>query len=290
MVLERFDQPVDVVPQRWIPISTAKFTSSWKARRRRRWPRAWASEWSSSASEFQRLKPDVVLADRRSLRSPGGRHCRGLHEHYASSTCKGARSADRSTRVRGMHHQVLAHFHFPRRTAPAEYLAADGRAPRYDSGHRLPAAAISPRRSTARSTPTRSTPAAAGVDDRRHDRFCLVRVSSDHDRIRRRAPADGSAVGGARSAADANRAFVAQHRRRQPTTSARPSACYREDRKPNWLRTLTNLTPENYLKVLANAACAMGNSSSFVRDAELLRHAGRFGRATARRAANTTST
>jgi UDP-hydrolysing UDP-N-acetyl-D-glucosamine 2-epimerase len=35
----------------------------------------------------------------------------------------------------------------------------------------------------------------------------------------------------------------------------------------NWLRTLTNLTPENYLRVLGNAACAIGNSSSFVRDA-----------------------
>jgi UDP-N-acetylglucosamine 2-epimerase len=34
-----------------------------------------------------------------------------------------------------------------------------------------------------------------------------------------------------------------------------------------WLRTLTNLTPENYLKVLAATACAVGNSSSFVRDA-----------------------
>ncbi|MEM7588306.1 MAG: UDP-N-acetylglucosamine 2-epimerase [Acidobacteriota bacterium] len=33
-----------------------------------------------------------------------------------------------------------------------------------------------------------------------------------------------------------------------------------------WLRTLTNLTPETYLKVLAGAACAVGNSSSFVRD------------------------
>ena len=33
------------------------------------------------------------------------------------------------------------------------------------------------------------------------------------------------------------------------------------------MRTLTNLTPENYLKVLATTACAVGNSSSFVRDA-----------------------
>jgi len=34
-----------------------------------------------------------------------------------------------------------------------------------------------------------------------------------------------------------------------------------------WLRTLTNLSPEDYLRVLARAACAVGNSSSFVRDA-----------------------
>jgi UDP-hydrolysing UDP-N-acetyl-D-glucosamine 2-epimerase len=34
-----------------------------------------------------------------------------------------------------------------------------------------------------------------------------------------------------------------------------------------WLRTLTNLSPEDYLRVLSNAACAIGNSSSFVRDA-----------------------
>jgi UDP-hydrolysing UDP-N-acetyl-D-glucosamine 2-epimerase len=34
----------------------------------------------------------------------------------------------------------------------------------------------------------------------------------------------------------------------------------------HWLRTIINLPPEEYLKVLANAACAVGNSSSFVRD------------------------
>lgn len=42
---------------------------------------------------------------------------------------------------------------------------------------------------------------------------------------------------------------------------------FRSETKPDWLRTLTNLSPEDYLKVLANAACAIGNSSSFVRDA-----------------------
>jgi UDP-N-acetylglucosamine 2-epimerase len=42
---------------------------------------------------------------------------------------------------------------------------------------------------------------------------------------------------------------------------------FRDKRKPNWLRSLVNLTPEDYLKVLAKTACAIGNSSSFVRDA-----------------------
>jgi UDP-hydrolysing UDP-N-acetyl-D-glucosamine 2-epimerase len=42
---------------------------------------------------------------------------------------------------------------------------------------------------------------------------------------------------------------------------------FRDRCTPGWLRTLTNLTPENYLRVLANTACAIGNSSSFVRDA-----------------------
>jgi UDP-hydrolysing UDP-N-acetyl-D-glucosamine 2-epimerase len=35
----------------------------------------------------------------------------------------------------------------------------------------------------------------------------------------------------------------------------------------SWLRTVVNLPPEIYLRVLARAACAVGNSSSFVRDA-----------------------
>jgi UDP-hydrolysing UDP-N-acetyl-D-glucosamine 2-epimerase len=42
---------------------------------------------------------------------------------------------------------------------------------------------------------------------------------------------------------------------------------FRDQVAPDWLRTLTNCSPEDYLQVLASAACAVGNSSSFVRDA-----------------------
>ncbi len=42
---------------------------------------------------------------------------------------------------------------------------------------------------------------------------------------------------------------------------------FRTEEDRPWLRIITNLTPEDYLRVLANTACAVGNSSSFVRDA-----------------------
>ena len=42
---------------------------------------------------------------------------------------------------------------------------------------------------------------------------------------------------------------------------------FRESRRPSWLRLMKNFPPEDYLRVLSNAACAVGNSSSFVRDA-----------------------
>jgi UDP-hydrolysing UDP-N-acetyl-D-glucosamine 2-epimerase len=42
---------------------------------------------------------------------------------------------------------------------------------------------------------------------------------------------------------------------------------FRDQRRPDWLRTIINLSPEEYLKVLAATSCAIGNSSSFVRDA-----------------------
>lgn len=42
---------------------------------------------------------------------------------------------------------------------------------------------------------------------------------------------------------------------------------FRDGPETDWLRVRTNLTPEDYQRVLAGAACAIGNSSSFVRDA-----------------------
>lgn len=42
---------------------------------------------------------------------------------------------------------------------------------------------------------------------------------------------------------------------------------FRDRPRATWLRTLVNLSPESYLKVLRTTVCAVGNSSSFVRDA-----------------------
>jgi UDP-N-acetylglucosamine 2-epimerase len=45
---------------------------------------------------------------------------------------------------------------------------------------------------------------------------------------------------------------------------------FREQRNPQWLRLIKNFPPNDYLRVLANASCAIGNSSSFVRDSSFL--------------------
>lgn len=42
---------------------------------------------------------------------------------------------------------------------------------------------------------------------------------------------------------------------------------FRAELRDRWLRIITNLTPDQYLLTLARASCAVGNSSSFVRDA-----------------------
>ena len=41
---------------------------------------------------------------------------------------------------------------------------------------------------------------------------------------------------------------------------------FREHNETNWLHVIKNVTPSLYAQILANAACAIGNSSSFVRD------------------------
>lgn len=45
---------------------------------------------------------------------------------------------------------------------------------------------------------------------------------------------------------------------------------YRDENPTPWLRLIKNFTPKDYLKVLGNATCAIGNSSSFIRDSSFL--------------------
>ena len=48
---------------------------------------------------------------------------------------------------------------------------------------------------------------------------------------------------------------------------ARTIRKFRSENCCPWLRVIINLLPEDYLNLLSLAACAVGNSSSFVRDA-----------------------
>ena len=75
-----------------------------------------------------------------------------------------------------------------------------------------------------------------------------------------------------------NELLVALHQVKAPTLMLWPNIdaggdhiakairVFRDHHGPSWLRLITNLAPEDYLRVLNAAACAVGNSSSFVRD------------------------
>jgi UDP-N-acetylglucosamine 2-epimerase len=41
---------------------------------------------------------------------------------------------------------------------------------------------------------------------------------------------------------------------------------FREKNKPDWLHLAKNFNPETFQKILKYSACAVGNSSSFIRD------------------------
>jgi len=45
---------------------------------------------------------------------------------------------------------------------------------------------------------------------------------------------------------------------------------YRENTKSDWLHLIKNLKPEQFYYILSKASCAIGNSSSFVRDSSIL--------------------
>lgn len=263
MVLERFDQPVRVVRADGFPVDGEIYIELEGST-----PSTMAKSVGFGtvefASEFQRLKPDVVLliGDRyEALAAAVAAAFMNLCiVHLQGGEVSG--SIDESTR-----HAItkFAHFHFPSTRRSAEYITRMGERPDTILGVGCPSSDI------ARAMDRRLDPAiinrrgsGALIDVAK--RFLLVIFHPTTTEFGGEQPQMEELV-------EALRAVEQQTVLLWPNIDAGSDHVskvvrrFRDQHKPTWLRTLINLPPEEYSRVLANTACAVGNSSSFVRDA-----------------------
>ena len=263
MVLERFDQPVKVVRQDGFRIDGEIFIELEGST-----PATMAKSVGFGvvefASEFQRLKPDVVLliGDRYEALAAAiaAAYMNICIAHIQGGEVSG--SIDESAR-----HAIskFAHFHFPSTRRSAEYLMRMGERPEHILAVGCPSSDIARQLDrTLASEILHTGGSGAQIDVRRPFLLVLFHPTTTE-------------YGGERQQMEELLTVLDQLQMQTvllwPNIDAgsdhisKAIRSFRLNRQPDWLRTLTNLKPNDYLKVLANAACALGNSSSFVRDA-----------------------
>jgi UDP-hydrolysing UDP-N-acetyl-D-glucosamine 2-epimerase len=263
MVLERFGQPMDVVVQDGFTLDGAIHIELEGSK-----PVTMAKSVGFGvvefASEFRRLQPDVVLliGDRYEALSAAiaAAYMNITLFHIQGGEVSG--SIDESAR-----HAIskFAQYHFPSTERSRDFLVRMGERPDTVMGVGCPSSDLARRMDPALPTEVingRGSGAEIDVDEP----FLLVVFHPTTTRF-----------GAERSEMES--LLEALDRLEMPTAMLWPNIdagsdhiskairTFRAVRGAKWLRTLTNLTPGDYLKVLARAACALGNSSSFVRDA-----------------------
>jgi UDP-hydrolysing UDP-N-acetyl-D-glucosamine 2-epimerase len=263
MVLERFDLPVNVVIKDgftvdgYIYIELEGSTPATMAK-------SVGFAIMEFASEFQRLKPDVVLliGDRYvALAAAVAAAFMNIPiAHIQGGEVSG--SIDESTR-----HAIskYAQFHFPSTHRSAEFLRRMGERPDTILGIGCPSSDIARTLDrTLEPSIVNGVGGGAQIDVYRPYLLVVFHPTTTE-------------YGGERQQIEEMLAAIDELSEQTvllwPNIDAgsdhisKAIRVFRNGRRPSWLRTLINLTPENYLKVLASAACAVGNSSSFVRDA-----------------------
>lgn len=266
MVLERFAQPVQEVRKDGFPVDGEVYIELEGST-----PLTMAKSVGFAtiefASEFHRLRPDVVviIGDRYEALAAtiAAAYMNLCVLHIQGGEVSG--SIDESTR-----HAIskFSHYHFPSTKRSADYLVRMGERPDTILGTGCPSSdlALCLNR-TLTEDMVNSKGGGAHIDPSKP--FLLVvfhptttQYGSEREEI--------------------EQLLVSLEDLRMPTIFLWPNIdagsdhiskairLFRDHRSPGWLRTLTNLTPENYLRVLAGAATAIGNSSSFVRDASFL--------------------
>ena len=266
MVLERFQQPVQIVQQDGFRVDGAIYMELEGST-----PATMAKSVGFGvvefASELQRLKPDVVLliGDRYEALAAAlaAAYMNVCIAHIQGGEVSG--SIDESAR-----HAItkFAHFHFPSTQRSAEYLVRMGENPATILAVGCPSSDIARTLDRSLTADVVNTGGSGSPIDVSQP-FLLVLfhpTTTEYGGERQQMEVLLNALDGLQTQTillwpniDAGADHISKVIR-----------VFRDQAQPTWLRTLTNLSPERYLKVLTHAACAVGNSSSFVRDASFL--------------------
>jgi UDP-hydrolysing UDP-N-acetyl-D-glucosamine 2-epimerase len=263
MVLERFDQPVRIVRSDGFHVDGEVYLELEGST-----PATMAKSVGFGvvefAGEFQRLKPDVVLliGDRYEALAAAvaAAYMNITIVHLQGGEVSG--SIDESAR-----HAIskFAHFHLPATEQAKQYLIRMGERPETILGVGCPSSDLAKRVERKIDSAVLANRGHGAVIDVTKPYLLVVFHPTTTE------------FGGERSQMDSVLHALAELA--TPTVLLWPnidagsdhiSKAIRDFRNQNdvsWLRTMTNLTPEHYLQVLATTACAIGNSSSFVRDA-----------------------
>lgn len=263
MILERFDTPVKVVRQDGFRVDSEIYVELEGST-----PATMAKSVGFAVVEFasalRHLKPDVLLliGDRYEALSAAlaAAFMNICIAHIQGGEVSG--SIDESTR-----HAIskYAHYHFPSTQRSADYLIRMGEAPQTILSVGCPGSDI------ARTLDRTLDPAVI------NDIGSGAPVDLSEDYLLVVFHPTTTEYGGERCQMEQLLEALGQVKRQTvllwPNIDAgsdhisKAIRVFRDATRPDWLRSVVNLSPENYLKVLAGAACAVGNSSSFVRDA-----------------------
>lgn len=263
MVLERFSTPVKVLERDGFPVDARVYMEVEGSV-----PVTMAKSFGLGviefANEFQRLSPDIVLiiGDRYEALAAGvaAAYMNLCIVHVQGGEVSG--SIDESAR-----HALskFAHFHVPSTRRAADYLIRMGERPDTILEVGCPGSDIAFSINRALDPAAINGPGSGATIDPAQPFLLAVFHPVT------------TGFGG--EAAEMNELLYALDEVAVPTLLLWPNIdagsdhisrairIFRDARRPKWLRTLINLDPENYLRVLAATACAVGNSSSFVRDA-----------------------
>jgi|SRR5689334_582240 UDP-hydrolysing UDP-N-acetyl-D-glucosamine 2-epimerase len=263
MLLERFHQPVQVVRRDGFEVNGEIYIELEGST-----PGTMAKSVGFGVIEFgaeyQRLKPDVVLiiGDRYEALAAviAAAYMNICVAHIQGGEVSG--SIDESAR-----HAMtkFAHFHFPSTKRSADYLVRMGESPETILSVGCPGSDIARKLDTTLdSEMVNALGSGAQIDIRQP--FLLVvfhPTTTEFGDERKQVEELLTALDSVNTQAillwpniDAGSDHISKAIR-----------LFRDRQKPEWLRILTNLDPEVYMKLLATTVCAVGNSSSFVRDA-----------------------